>query len=120
MAGAGPAVDLKTACVGRDLRVDVPPHHITLRRNPTEVSEVSLGCQRVPLSRRSAPEMHALKKLIRVVQVPTGRRRRNTVSSRAATKVNRATAPTVNGAVIMAVSTHASGCAPAMTGSDSV
>ncbi len=32
-----------------------------------------------------------------------------------ATKVNRDTAPTVNGAVIMAVNAHASGCTPATT-----
>ena len=42
-------------------------------------------------------------------------RRRNKVSVRAATKVNNETAPTVNGAVIIAVSAHASGCTSAMT-----
>ena len=42
------------------------PHHITLEGNPTEAWEVSLGYQREPLGRRSAPEMYALKKLIRV------------------------------------------------------
>ena len=49
------------------------------------------------------------------VQASTDRRRRNTVSNSAATSVNRDTAPTVNGAVIIAVSAHASGCTPAMT-----
>ncbi len=79
----------------------IPPQPVSARATSPSVMDLSSA-----FMPRTASER---------IQIPTDRRRRNKISIKAASMVNRDTAPTVNGAVIMAVNAHASGCTPTIT-----